>query len=76
MSIAGAGLLAGTVLRGMHQVVAGVKFGPVDTIFAASAVFIIMGGLVMISPLSDAARSWSAASSQDARIPACRANPA
>ena len=56
-SIAVAGLLAGTVLRGMHQVVAGVKFGPVDTIFAASAVFIIIGGLVMISPLSDTARS-------------------
>jgi MFS family permease len=57
ISIAAAGLLAGTVLRGMHQVVAGVKFGPVDTIFAASAVFIIMGLLVMISPLSDTRRS-------------------
>jgi MFS family permease len=57
ISIAVAGLLAGTVLRGMHLVVAGVTFGPVDTIFAASAVFIIMGGLVMISPLSDTARS-------------------
>jgi MFS family permease len=55
-SIAVAGLLAGTVLRGMHLVVAGVTFGPVDTIFAASAVFIIMGGLVMIRPLSDTAR--------------------
>jgi len=53
ISIAVAGLLAGTVLRGLHQGVAGVEFGPVDTIFAASAVFIIVGGLVMISPLSD-----------------------
>jgi hypothetical protein len=56
-SIAAAGLLAGIVLRGMHLVVAGVTFGPVDTIFAASAVLIIVGGLVMIRPLSGTARS-------------------
>lgn len=56
-SIAAAGLLAGIVLRGMHLVVAGVTFGPVDTIFAASAVLIIIGGLVMIRPLSGTARS-------------------
>jgi hypothetical protein len=56
-SIAAAGLLAGTVLRGMHLVVGGVTFGPVDTIFAASAVLIIIGGLVMIRPLSGTARS-------------------
>lgn len=54
ISIAVAGFLAGTVLRSMHLVVAGAKFGPVDTIFAASAVLIIMGGLAMISPLSEA----------------------
>jgi MFS family permease len=53
ISIAVAGLLAGTVLRGLHQGVAGAEFGPVDTIFAVSAVFIIVGGLVMIGPLSD-----------------------
>lgn len=55
ISIAAAGFLAGTVLRGMHVTVTGAKFGPVDTIFAVSAVLIIAGGLAMISPLSEAA---------------------
>lgn len=53
ISIAAAGYLAGTVLRSRPLVVAGAKFGPVDTIFAASAVLIIIGGLAMISPLSE-----------------------
>jgi MFS family permease len=53
-SIAAAGFLAGTVLRGMQVTVAGAKFGPVDMIFAVSAVLIIVGGLAMISPLSEA----------------------
>jgi MFS family permease len=54
ISMAAAGFLAGTVLRGMHVVVAGVTFGPINTIFAASALLVITGGLAMISPLSRA----------------------
>jgi MFS family permease len=36
-----AGWLAGTGLRGMHAVVAGVTFGPIDTIFGLSALLIM-----------------------------------
>ena len=48
----------GTVLRGMHLVVAGVTFGPINTIFAASALLVISGGLAMIRPLSRATERW------------------
>jgi MFS family permease len=58
ISMAVAGFLAGTVLRGMHLVVAGVTFGPINTIFAASALLVITGGLAMISPLSRATERW------------------
>jgi hypothetical protein len=57
VSIAVAGFLAGTVLRGMHVTIAGATFGPVDTIFTASALLIITGGLAMISTLSQASTS-------------------
>jgi MFS family permease len=53
-SIAAAGFLAGTVWPGMHLTVAGVRFGAVDSIFAVSALLIIIGGLAMIGPLSKA----------------------
>jgi hypothetical protein len=36
-SLAAAGFLAGTVLHGFHANVGGITFGPIDTIFAASA---------------------------------------
>jgi hypothetical protein len=50
-AIAAAGILASTALRGMHKVVAGLTFGPYDTIFAVSGVFFIVGGLAAIRPL-------------------------
>lgn len=55
-SLAVAGFLAGTVLRGFRADVHGVTFGPIDTIFAASALLITGAGLTMIRPLSNVAR--------------------
>ena len=54
-SLAAAGLLAGTVLRGFRANLLGVTFGPIDTIFAVSALLITAGGLTMIRPLSSVA---------------------
>lgn len=53
-SMAVAGLLASTVLRGMHVVIAGTAFGPVDTIFGFSAILIVTAGLAVIVPLRGA----------------------
>jgi len=53
-SMAVAGLLASTVLRGMHVVIAGTAFGPVDTIFGFSALLIVTAGLAVIVPLRGA----------------------
>lgn len=50
-STAVAGWLAGTALRGMHAVVAGVTFGPIDTIFGVSALLIMTAGVALIRPL-------------------------
>lgn len=47
-----AGVLASTVLRGFHATVAGVKFGPYDTVFAAAGLLFIIGGVASIVPLS------------------------
>lgn len=52
LSIAAAGFLAGTVLRGMRLELAGIVFGPIDTIFCISSILIIVGGLAVIKPLS------------------------
>jgi MFS family permease len=51
ISMAVAGLLASTALRGMHVVIAGASFGPVDTIFGCSALLIAAAGLAAIRPL-------------------------
>jgi MFS family permease len=52
ISMAVAGFLAGTTLRGMHVAAGDLRFGPIDTIFGVSAVLIVAGGLAMIKPLS------------------------
>jgi MFS family permease len=54
VSMAAAGFLAGTLLRNLHIDAAGVTFGPVNTIFAFSALLIITAGLVLIGQLHDA----------------------
>ncbi|MHB1593343.1 MAG: MFS transporter [Streptosporangiaceae bacterium] len=51
-SLAAAGLLAGTVLRGYRADVAGITLGPISAIFGISALLIIAAGLAMIRPLS------------------------
>lgn len=50
-AMATAGILASTVLHGMHAVVAGMTFGPYDTIFGIGGLFFIAGGLAAIRPL-------------------------
>jgi hypothetical protein len=50
ISTAVAGFLAGTLLRNMHAVVAGVSFGPIDTVFGVSALLIITAGLDRAAP--------------------------
>jgi MFS family permease len=51
VSMALAGLLASTVLRHLHVVVAGVTFGRIDTIFGVSGLLMLAAGLASIRPL-------------------------
>lgn len=51
VSMAAAGLLAGTVLRGMRVVVAGMTFRATDTIFGAGALLIVAAGCAVLGPL-------------------------
>ncbi len=45
ISVALAGTLASTVLSGFHATLAGVVFGPIDTILTGTGVLIMLGGL-------------------------------
>jgi MFS family permease len=56
-----AGALASTVLRGFHASIAGVTFGPYDTIFFVGGMLFLLGGLVSFSPLSRVRGDASAA---------------
>lgn len=51
LSMAAAGLLASTVLRGFHAVVGGLSFGPYDTIFLFAGLMFVVAGLASIAPL-------------------------
>ncbi len=53
-SMAAAGVLAGTVLRGMRVMVAGVTFRATDTIFGAGALLIVVAGCVALGPMRTA----------------------
>ncbi|HEY3957002.1 MAG TPA: MFS transporter [Streptosporangiaceae bacterium] len=53
-SMVAAGLLAGTVLRGMRVVVAGMTFQATDTIFGAGALLIVAAGCAVLRPLRNA----------------------
>jgi MFS family permease len=44
LSVVAAGWLASTALRGFSGHIAGMRFGPIDTIFAASGLLIILAG--------------------------------
>jgi hypothetical protein len=50
-SMALAGLLASTVLRGMQVTVAGARFGAVDTILGAGGLLVIAAGLAVMTAL-------------------------
>jgi len=45
VSIAAAGFLASTVLRTFNVTILGIRWGPIDTIFAVSGVLVLAGGL-------------------------------
>jgi hypothetical protein len=66
VSMALAGFLASTVLRGFHEVVAGVAFGPYDTVFGVAALLFIVAGLASIVPLRGAAADAPAPMPQSA----------
>jgi MFS family permease len=52
-----AGALASTVLRGVHFAVAGVTFGPYDTVFAVGGLLFLIGGISAITPMRRAGRA-------------------
>ncbi len=72
VSMALAGLLASTVLRGFHAVIAGVTFGPYDTVLAVGGLLFVIAGLASIAPMRGASRSAAgpAAEPEPARQPA------
>lgn len=51
VSIALAGTLASTALHGLHASVAGLTFGPYDTIFGFAGLLIVLAGLASIRPM-------------------------
>jgi MFS family permease len=51
ISMALAGYLASTLLRQFHLVVAGVTFGPYNTLFAIGGILFVLSGLATIVPL-------------------------
>jgi MFS family permease len=57
VSLVLAGVLASTVLRGMHAVVAGIAFGPYDTVFAIAGLLFVIAGVASIAPLRTAVQS-------------------
>ena len=74
LSMAAAGFLASTVLRGMHVVVGGAAFGPVDTIIGVSGLLVVAAGLAVLAPLRGADKH--AASEPAAALPPSRPPPA
>ncbi|HEX5188279.1 MAG TPA: MFS transporter [Streptosporangiaceae bacterium] len=55
-----AGALASTVLRGVHFAVAGVRFGPYDTVFAVAGLLFVIGGISAIAPMRRASQPAAA----------------
>ncbi len=60
-SMAIAGLLASTVLRNLHVVIAGITFGRIDAIFSVSALLMLGAGLLSIKPMRDSTQAAPAA---------------
>lgn len=53
LSVALAGSLVSTVLRGFHASVLGISFGPVDTVFTGMGLLAVLGGLYTRASLRD-----------------------
>ncbi len=61
VSLVLAGVLASTVLRGTHFAVAGVSFGPYDTVFAVAGLLFLIAAAASVAPLRAAGRPAAAA---------------
>jgi MFS family permease len=61
VSMALAGLFASTVLRGFHEVIGGVTFGPYDTVLAFGGLLFVIAGLASIAPMRAAGAGSAAA---------------
>jgi MFS family permease len=66
VSVAVAGSLVSTVLRGFHASVLGVAFGPVDTVFTGIGLLAVAGGLYARSNLRDMIREGTTHEANDA----------
>jgi MFS family permease len=69
VSLVLAGVLASTVLRGLHAVVAGLTFGPYDTVFGIAGLLFVIAGAVSVAPLRAAGKSAARAAADDAAPP-------
>jgi MFS family permease len=76
VSMALAGLLASTVLRGFHREIAGVTLGPYDTVLTCSGLLFVIAGLALIAPMRGAGGKPAAAGADPARAAAESAPPA
>jgi MFS family permease len=69
-STAVAGLLASTVLRNLHAHVAGMTFGPYDTLFTFAGLLFIVGGLASIPLLRSSDASAASLATDTTPVPA------
>ncbi len=76
VSMALAGLLASTVLRGFHHVIGGVTFGPYDTVLTVGGLLFVIAGLASIGPMRGAGRIPAAGSAGAAAADAGSASAA
>jgi MFS family permease len=51
VSMALAGVFASTILRGFHQVIGGLTFGPYDTVLTVGGLLFVIAGLASIAPM-------------------------
>lgn len=70
-SMGAVGILTSTALRGFHETIAGISFGPYDTVFAIAGLLFMTSGFASIMPLRQANRTQTG--SQAAR--AARRSP-
>jgi MFS family permease len=70
VSVTIAGTLASTVLSGFHATLAGITFGPIDTIFTGTGILVLLGGLYAMVSLRGVTLAKAEASEA---IPAQRA---